>query len=324
LRSEHDDATPPLISIVVPARDEEGNIPRLHEELAFVIDASKYRFEVLLIDNDSSDRTGELVKEICRTDPRWKYLRLSRDFGVEASITAGYRHADGAAVIVIYSDLQDPPSLIPEFLVKWEEGFDVVYGVQHVREGESRVRRWLVRRVYRFLSRASQRRIRPDASDFRLVSRELTTVLGDLPERSRNLRGLVSWLGFRHASVPYARRPRAAGKSKSSFGFLVRFVLDAVTGFSLRPLRLIGASAAILGTAATIDGVIILGAALTGHPPSSAALLGLLVLAIGAVNVLCVWVVGEYVGRIHIESRRRPLYVVAEAVGVEPVPARNG
>jgi polyisoprenyl-phosphate glycosyltransferase len=320
---QHGD-TPQLISIVVPARNEEGNVARLRDELERVIVASPYRFEVLLIDNDSGDRTGDLVKEICRSDTRWKYLRLSRDFGVEASISAGYRHAAGAAVIVIYSDLQDPPDLIPEFLAKWEEGFDVVYGVQRARLGEPRLKSWLVRRVYRLLSRASERFIRPDASDYRLVSQELATIVAELPERSRNLRGLISWLGFRQIGIPYLRQPRTAGQSKSSLGFLIRFVIDGATGFSLRPLRLAGVAAAVLCAAAAIWGIAIVVAVIAGDTLSTTALLGLLIVAIGALNAVSLWLVSEYVGRIHLESRRRPLYVVAEALNVEPIQAAPG
>jgi dolichol-phosphate mannosyltransferase len=312
----------PLITVLVPARDEEANIPRLREELGSVIDPMPYRFEVILVDNDSSDRTGELVKAICREDPRWKYVRLSRNFGAEASISAGYRCAVGDAVVVLYSDLQDPPELIGEFLAKWEAGFDVVYGVQTARAGEPALNTWLVRRAYRVIAAMSEVRIPPDASDFRLLTREVVDALDELPERSRYLRGMIAWLGFRQVGIPYERRPRTAGVSKSSRGFLIRFLLDAITSFSLRPLRFTALLAGLLSTLGVAWGAVLAARAIAGHSPSSASLLGLLIVALAALNAIGLWLISEYVGRIHQESRRRPLYMIAEAVNTEPPASR--
>lgn len=306
---------------MVPARDEEANIPRLRQELGQVLDSLPYRFEIVVIDNDSSDDTGALVKAICATDPRWKYLRLSRNFGAEASISAGYIHSAGEAVIVVYSDLQDPPALIGEFLAKWEEGFDVVYGVQTVRRGERALNTWVVRRAYRAIAWMAEIRIPHDASDFRLVTREVVDALGECSERSRYLRGLIAWLGFRQVGVPYERGPRTAGASKSSGGFLIRLLIDAISAFSLRPLRFIGLLAGALGLVSLLWGVVIAVLAIAGHTPSSAALLGLLILGIGALNAVGLWVLSEYVGRIHVESRRRPLYLIADAVNITPLRA---
>jgi polyisoprenyl-phosphate glycosyltransferase len=310
-----------LITIVVPARDEEANIPRLRQELGQVLDPLPYRFEILVVDNDSSDDTGVLVKAICASDPRWKYLRLSRNFGAEASISAGYIHSAGQAVIVVYSDLQDPPALIPEFLAKWEQGFDVVFGVQTARSGEPALKSWLVRRAYRTVARMAEVGIPPDASDFRLVTREVVDALGECSERSRYLRGLISWLGFRQVGIPYERRPRVAGRSKSSCGFLIRFLIDGIAAFSLRPLRFAPVLAAVLCFVSLFWGVAVAALAIDGHAPSSAALLGLLMLVLGALNALGLWVLSEYVGRIHVESRRRPLFLIADAVNIAPLRA---
>jgi dolichol-phosphate mannosyltransferase len=319
-----------LITILTPARNEEGNIARLREELEHVLGALRYRSEVIVIDNDSDDRTGELVKAICVEDHRWRYVRLSRDFGAEASISAGYDLAAGDAVVVLYSDLQDPPALIPEFLARWEEGFDVVYGVQARRAGEPVVNTWLVRRAYRLISRLSEVRIPPDASDFRLLSREVVDALGQLPERSRYLRGMIAWLGFRQVGVPYERRARTAGESKSSRRFLIRFLLNAITSFSVGPLRLSALLASGLCLLALAWGAVTGALAIAGHSPSTATLLGLLILAVAAANAIGIWLLAEYVGRIHVESRRRPLYVIAETVNADrprvasrPVSARE-
>jgi dolichol-phosphate mannosyltransferase len=208
--------------------------------------------------------------------------------------------------------------LIPEFLVKWEEGFDVVYGVQTARAGEPRLHTWLARRGYRIIARLAEVGIPQDVSDFRLVTREVVDALGELSERSRYLRGLISWLGFRQVGIPYERRPRTAGQSKSSAGFLIRCLIDAITGFCLRPLRFAALLAGGLCVVSLIWGITIAALAIDGQSPSSPALLGLLILGLGALNAVGLWVLSEYIGRIHVESRRRPLYLIAEAVNVSP------
>src|SRR5262245_14438818 len=234
----------PLISIVVPALNEEDNIPRLERELLAATDGLPYRFEFIVVDNDSVDRTGELLKEICARDPRWKYVRFSRTFDLEMSITAGYEYADGDAIIVLYSDLQEPPSVIPEFIEKWQQGYDVVYGVHTTRHGEAAFRTWSGRIGYRLISKLAEIQIPPDVCDFRLITREVRDALMQFGERLRYLRGLMAWLGFKQIGVPYERQAREAGESKASVGLLFKYLLNGIFGFSLKPLRLF----AILGS----------------------------------------------------------------------------
>lgn len=313
----------PLVSIVIPARNEEGNIARLQTELLAAVAGLPYEFEFIVIDNASEDQTGGLVKAICASDPRWKYMRFSRNFSVEMSITAGYRAANGQAIIVLYSDLQDPPEVIPRFLQKWKEGFDVVYGVRQVRPGEPVWRNLLVKYVYRTIVWAAEVPIPLDAGDFRLITKEVRDALEQCDEYNRYLRGLIAWLGFRQIGIPYARRARFSGVSKAPFWEMVFFAFNGITSFSLKPLRLF-----------TIFGGIVLGVSgvailiyttlfLSGSPPPGiTTIIVLLIIAIG-LNSFGIGVLGEYLGRTYSEVKRRPLYIVSETVNLPEPPDKR-
>lgn len=313
----------PLVSIVIPARNEEGNIARLRTELLAAVAGLPYEFEFIVIDNASEDQTGGLVKAICASDPRWKYMRFSRNFSVEMSITAGYRAANGQAIIVLYSDLQDPPEVIPRFLQKWKEGFDVVYGVRQVRPGEPVWRNLLVKYVYRTIVWAAEVPIPLDAGDFRLITKEVRDALEQCDEYNRYLRGLIAWLGFRQIGIPYARRARFSGVSKAPFWEMVFFAFNGITSFSLKPLRLF-----------TIFGGIVLGVSgvailiyttlfLSGSPPPGiTTIIVLLIIAIG-LNSFGIGVLGEYLGRTYSEVKRRPLYIVSETVNLPEPPDKR-
>jgi glycosyltransferase involved in cell wall biosynthesis len=315
----------PLVSIVIPARNEEENIPRLETELALVSKRlSDYDLEFVVVDNASSDRTGALVKDLCGRDSRWRYVRLSRNFTVEMSLTAGYRYARGDAIVVLYSDLQDPPDVIPEFLTRWREGFDVVYGVRTERPGDPGWRNAAVKLAYRTIRAAADIPIPLDAGDFRLISRRVRDALLECPENNRYLRGLITWLGFSQIGVPYTRRPRRAGRSNAPFGQLVPFTLNAITSFSMRPLRLflfggIGILALCLAAAIVYVALYFRGS----PPPGITTLLVLLLGAIG-LNSVGIGVLGEYLGRTYAEVKRRPLYVVEETLNVERPPITPG
>lgn len=308
----------PLISIVIPAFNEEANIPRLESELLTAVDSLPYSFEFIVIDNSSTDRTGELIKDICARDSRWKYLRFSRNFTVEMSITAGYHYSSGDAIIVLYSDLQDPPRVIPEFIEKWREGYDVVYGVRTVRPGDAAWRNRAVRIAYRLIGWFSDVPIPNDAGDFRLITRQVRDALERCPEQNRYLRGLIAWLGFRQVSVNYERHPRQAGESKAPFGHLLFFAFNAITSFSLRPLRLFTLMGTIILALSVIAAFVYALLWFTGSaPPGITTIIVLLLAAIG-LNSIGIGILGEYVGRTYAEAKRRPLYVVQEAVNIEP------
>ncbi len=311
----------PLISIIIPARNEEGSIPRLADEVHAALDGLPYRFEFIVVDNHSTDRTGALVKDLCRRDPRWKYLRFSRDFTVEMSITAGYRYASGDAMVVLYSDLQDPPAAIPSLIAKWREGHDVVYGVRTRRPGDPAWRNLAVKIAYRLITWFSDVKIPTDAGDFRLITRQVRDALEQCGENNRYMRGLIAWLGFRQAGVPYERRPRQEGVSKAPFRALLMFAFNAITSFSLKPLRLFMFMGVILvalsAVAAVVYTVLFFFAS---PPPGITTLIILTFLGIG-LNSLGIGVLGEYIGRTYAEVKRRPLYIVEEAVNL---PTQSG
>ena len=308
---------PPLVSIVIPAYNEEESIPRLERELLAVVEDLPYRFEFIVVDNHSTDRTGALLKEICARDPRWKYLRFSRNFTVEMSITAGYRFAAGDAMIVLYSDLQDPPSVIPRFLEKWREGFDVVYGVRTRRPGDPAWRNLSVKVAYRMIAWAAETAIPKDTGDFSLISRQVRDALEQCPETNRYMRGLIAWLGFRQTAVEYERRPREAGTSKAPFWPTLFFTINAITSFSFKPLRvflLLGFATVGLSLAAAVAYTILF---MTGSPPAGiTTLIVLSFLGIG-LNSVGIGILGEYLGRTYAEVKHRPLYVVQEVVNLE-------
>lgn len=309
-----------LVSIVMPAFNEERNIGRLESELDSVVAGLPHEFEFLVVEGGSTDRTGELLADLCARDRRWKHISLTRRFSVEASITAGYSYARGDAIIVLYSDLQEPPELIPEFLAKWKEGYDSVYGLQTGREGEGRLGGWLARRAYRMVGSSAEVAIPPDACDFRLITSEVRDALLTCGERLRYLRGLIPWLGFRQAAIPYVRRAREADASKASTGLRIQYLVNGLAGFSMRPLRLVAWAGAVLLalTLATLVAIVVLALSGSGVP----LILGILAIAlgVGAVNMLGLAVVGEYAGRAYVESQQRPLYLVREAVNVDGPP----
>jgi dolichol-phosphate mannosyltransferase len=308
----------PLVSIIIPAYNEEEMIPRLERDVLAAIEGLPYRFEFVVIDNASVDRTGELLKEICLRDPRWRYIRFSRTFEVEISITAGYEYANGDAIIVIYSDLQEPPELIPEFIAKWQQGYDVVYGQHTFRHGEIRGRSGAVRIAYRVISRMAEVRIPPHVCDFKLVTREVRDALVQCPERLRYTRGLIAWLGYRQIGVPYERQAREAGESKTTLSLLFKYLLNGIFGFSLKPLRLFAILGSVLLTVAAVWGIVTAVSAIGGDGASDGTLLGLLVLGVAGFNSLGIWMVGEYVGRTYFETLRRPMFVVSETLNVDP------
>jgi len=317
-----------LLTILVPAYNEEECLPRAYEEISAVARTLPVEHEVLVIDNASEDRTGEIAEELCRRDRRWRYLRLSRNFTVEGSLAAGFRYAQGDAIITCYSDLQDPPGRIPDFVAKWLEGHDVVYGVRSRRPGDPAWRNLLVKIAYRLIHRLSEDRLPVDTGDFVLISRRVRDVLVGLEERGRYTRGLVHWVGMRRCALPYERRPRFAGKSKAPFFEILRFAITAVTSFSTRPLRILTIFGAIVVSFAAVLALVYVGGwFLYDPPPGITSTLVLLVANLGMMS-LGFGILGEYLGRTYVETKRRPLWIVDRAVNLDvddgPAGGRGG
>lgn len=308
-----------LLSIVVPCMNEQEVLRETHQRLVAVLQQAPLNFEIVYVDDGSTDSTSEVLRELQAQDTQVRVVRFSRNFGHQVAITAGLEHASGDAVVIIDADLQDPPEVVLEFLAKWLDGYDVVYGVRTERDGETPFKLWTAKIFYRFISRLSDTRIPLDTGDFRLMDRRVVDSLLSMPERDRFVRGMVSWLGFSQVAVPYHRAPRAAGTTKFSLFKMVRFALDGIFSFSILPLRL-ATWTGFAASAVAIVGIIIVLLERFFQVPglvkgwSSAVIAELF---IGGVQLICIGIIGEYVGRIYGESKRRPLYIVRERMGFE-------
>ena len=311
----------PLVSVVGPVCGEELTIRAFHDRLTAALTSIEpaVRFEVIYVNDGSLDNSLALLREIASADDRVRVLDLSRNFGHQLAITAGLDDAKGDAVVVIDTDLQDPPEVIASLVSRWREGFDVVYGVRSTRDGDSYFKRLTARTFYRLINWLSQTPLPPDAGDFRLLDSAVHAVLRQMREENRYVRGMVSWIGFEQTAVEFERDARHAGVTGYSLGRMIRLAMDAVTSFSERPLRLasqLGATVVLLSVAYIVITVTVK----LLHPayliPGYASLLAV-ILFFGGIQLLCLGLLGEYVGRIFRETKRRPLYVVRERIESE-------
>jgi dolichol-phosphate mannosyltransferase len=306
-------------SIVVPVYNEEGNVPELYRRLTEVMTGLGKPYELLFVNDGSRDRSLELLREMYTYDPRVRVICLTRNFGHQQAVSAGLDQARGRAVIVMDGDLQDPPEVIPQFIEKWREGFRVVYAVREKRK-EHVLKRIAYRSFYLILRTISRVDIPLEAGDFCLMDRRVVDVLTSLPERNRFVRGLRSWVGFRQVGLAYERDARFAGKPKYTFRKLVSLALDGLISFSYLPLRLaamLGFGVSALSLLATAYFLI---TKLTrGLRPPGFATLVVLLLFLGGVQLITIGVVGEYIGHVLDEVKRRPAYVVREVMGRDPV-----
>ena len=304
------------LSVVVPVYNEQESVPELYRRLTAALSGVVKSFEVVLVDDGSNDRSWEIIRELAARDGRVKGLSFSRNFGHQMAFTAGLDHADGDAVVIMDADLQDPPELLPELLARWREGYDVVYAVRARRHGETAFKLFTAAAFYRLLRRITRVDIPVDTGDFRLMSRKAVEAFRRMPERHRFTRGMVAWLGFRQVGVPYARAARHAGETKYPLRKMLRLASDGITSFSYIPLQLaswIGLAVSGLALLALVVAVAIrLGGGTMPAWTIAAAALALL----GGVQLVAVGLVGEYVGRVLDEVRRRPLYLVRDSVGL--------
>jgi dolichol-phosphate mannosyltransferase len=314
-----------LVSIIIPAYNEQDNLPELFERVGAVArDQKAYDFEFLIVDNCSTDRTEDIVTAQCREDSRWKYIRFSRNFGAEVSLAAGLKYARGDAAILLFSDLQEPPEYIPDFLAKWQEGYDVVYGTLLTREDDSFFKKCGSKVAYALIEKLSDIRIPANATDYRLISRSVINAINDCGESNRYLRGLVHWVGFNQASIPYDRAPRKHGNTSTNPLFLIRYAVNALIAFSERPLRLASLFGFLMVLASMAGAVIYvlllilsqMGLAPTEPPPPGWTTLTLLVLFFGGMQSLFMGVMGEYIANIYGEVKLRPLWVIKKEIGI--------
>jgi len=304
----------PFLSVIVPLYNEELVIRRMYETLTATLVRNRIDYEILLVDDGSRDGTPAIAKELAQKDRRLKLIRFSRNFGHQIAITAGMDRASGQVVAIIDADLQDPPEVILEMIEKWREGYQVVYGVRKTRKGESAFKLFTAAMFYRTLRLMTPVDIPTDTGDFRLMDRRVVEQLKRMRERSRFVRGMVSWVGFKQCKVEYVRESRAAGETKYPLKKMVRFAVDGILSFSQVPLRLSSALGFLCSVVSFALMLYVLGVKYF-HPEwviQGWTSIFVACLFLGGVQLIAIGILGEYIGRIYDEIKARPLYIVDE------------
>ncbi|HWP00855.1 MAG TPA: glycosyltransferase family 2 protein [Methylococcus sp.] len=300
-----------LLSVIVPVYNEEAVLPAFHRRLTATLKGIHGRCEVIYVDDGSSDQSLALLHELRRVDPSVGVVRLSRNFGKEQAVSAGLRLAAGEAVVILDADLQDPPELIPVMLEAMRSGADVVNMRRRRRDGESWLKKTSARWFYRLLHRMSEVPIPEEVGDFRLLSRRAVAAVNLLPERTRFMKGLFAWIGFEQTTIDYDREPRAGGDSKWDYWRLWNFALEGITSFSTAPLKMASFAGLLSASGAFAYGLFFLLKTLFfGDPVQGFPTLVVSILFLGGLQLLAIGVLGEYVGRLFLESKRRPLYLI--------------
>jgi len=304
----------PTFTIIAPIYNELENIPELYPRLRDVMDQTGQDWELILVDDGSTDGSTQVIHKLAENDERVRPVIFARNFGHQIAVTAGIDYSRGDAVIIIDADLQDPPEVILDLIEKWREGFEVVYAVRKEREGESWFKKTTAAVFYRLIHAITNVDIPLDTGDFRLMDQKVVSVLKNMREKHRFLRGMSAWVGFKQTGVEYKRKPRYAGESKYPISKMVQFALNAITSFSYFPLQVatyIGFIAAGLSVLAIP--VVALLRLTTGTALFGQATTLIIVLFLGGVQLISLGIIGEYIGRIYDEAKDRPLYIVAEA-----------
>lgn len=306
------------LSIVVPVYNEALNIDRFFQRLNTVLDSLSMHYEIICVNDGSTDGTLERLIGYHQRNPLTKILSLSRNFGKEIALSAGIDYAQGKAVIPIDADLQDPPELIKELIGKWREGFDVVYATRRTRQDESWVKRMTANLFYRTVNYLTEIPIPHNTGDFRLLDRRVVDLLSKLPERTRFMKGLFSWVGFKQTAILYDREGRHAGKTKWNYWGLWNFAIDGITSFSSLPLRVWSYIGLVISLAAFIYAVILIFRTLVAgvDVPGYASLM-VVILFLGGIQLIGLGIIGEYLGRVYNEVKERPLYLVRDCYGFD-------
>lgn len=299
-----------LLSVIVPVYNEEDTLEQMNERLGAVL--ADVEYEVIFVDDGSTDDSMSLLAGLAADSERVRVLRLSRNFGHQAALTAGLDHARGDAIITIDCDLQDPPELIPELIQRWREGAEIVNTYRRSRAGESRIKRLTASLFYRAFDRLAQLDLSERTGDFRLLDRRALDALGSMRERNRFLRGMSAWIGYRQETVPFDRDPRFAGETKYTPRKMVRFSLDALSSFSNVPLQLATMMGFVFSAIAFMGIPIAIGFRIAGEFVPGIATVLLAVLLLGGIQLITVGIIGEYLGRVYDEVKARPLYLLDE------------
>jgi dolichol-phosphate mannosyltransferase len=304
----------PTFSIIAPIFNETRNLPELHRRVGEVMDSTGEPWELVLVDDGSTDGSGEMMRRMAEQDPRVRPVIFARNFGHQIAVTAGLDHARGQAVIIIDADLQDPPEVMLEMIAQWRQGYEVVFAVRTEREGESWFKLFTAKLFYRLIYSITDVKLPLDAGDFRLLDRQVVDVLGKMRERHRFLRGMSAWVGFRQVGVPYKRAARFAGETKYPFRKMFRLAVNAITGFSYFPLQV----ATYIGFFSAGVSILAIPVVIAMRLAGSQAFFGqattlIAVLFLGGVQLISLGILGEYLGRLYDEAKGRPLYIVRAA-----------
>ncbi len=304
----------PNLSVVIPVFEEQDNLPELYRRLVAALDQAEPDFELVFVDDGSRDQSLAILTQLAQQDERVAVISFARNFGHQAAISAGLDQARGNAVVVMDADLQDPPEVLGQFIAKWREGHDVVYAVREHRK-ESWFKRTCYAAFYRLLQRVANIDIPLDAGDFCIMDRRVVDLLVNMPERNRFVRGIRSWVGLNQVGLSYAREARYAGKTKYSYGRLVALALDGLVSFSFLPLRIISLMGILISVLSIVLAVVYAIQKLTVglYPPGFATTI-VSILFLAGVQLVTIGVIGEYLGRIFEEVKRRPLYVVSQVI----------
>lgn len=308
---EPDSAVGSLLSVVVPVYNEKEGLQEFYDRTKRVLlDVNGLDHEIIFVDDGSCDGSAQVITQFVGQDARVRLLKLSRNFGHQIAITAGIDAACGNAVVVIDADLQDPPEVILRFIEKWKEGYDVVYGVRETRDGETLLKVWTASIFYRILKALVNLDIPVDVGDFRLMSRRVVEHLKAMQERDRFVRGLVSWIGFRQIGLTYRRDKRYAGETKYPYRKMIRFALDGITSFSSIPLKMATIMGYLTSLIAFAYACSVIVQKFMGYTVQGWATIMVGLLFLGGVQLICLGILGEYIGRIFNETKGRPLYII--------------
>jgi len=302
-----------LVSLLIPCYNEEQALPRLYQELNAVLQSIDHDYELLFVDDGSRDRTLSVIQELSRQDQHISYIQLSRNFGKENAMLAGFDHVRGDCVIILDADLQDPPSLIPEMLTWWEHGFQDVYALRRDRGRESWLRRWLTMLYYRILDSSTRFEVLPNVGDFRLLDRKCIDAIRQLRETERYTKGMYCWIGFKKKELVFDRGDRKEGVSKMGFLSLFNLAIEGITSFTTSPLRIASVMGFIIALSAFVlllfylIKAIVFGDIVRGFPT-----LVSIILFLGGMQLLCIGILGEYIGRVFHETKQRPPYIIED------------
>jgi glycosyltransferase involved in cell wall biosynthesis len=313
-----------LISVIIPVFNEIDVIDTCYQRLSGVMQGIEgFDYELIFVDDGSKDATHERLLEFHHHDPHLKIIKFSRNFGHQIAVTAGVDEAAGDAIVIIDADLQDPPEVIPEMVAKWQEGYDVVFGIRRRRVGESRLKLLTAAAFYRLLRSFTNIEIPVDVGDFRLMSARAAAELRKLREKDRFVRGLVSWIGFKQIGIPYERDSRLAGETKYPFSKMFKFALDGITSFSNLPLKLASWLGYLASFLAFVYLVSVFVQRAMGYTVEGWATIMVAMLFLGGVQLICIGIIGEYIGRIFNETKSRPMYVIESIHQAKPESAAS-